>query len=110
MLGHDAISCRREPEPYWKGQNAMSIAADVFCAHAEKRALLYALVAAGLISLAAVAWQALPSASCRVHQGSFSADFSRDFDTGFMECRSSALSGLVIEFDGQFPYMSLRRQ
>lgn len=86
------------------------MAAAGFRACSDKRLMLRALVSAGLVSLALVIGMALHSSSCKFHEGSFTSDFSRDFDISFTECRSSALKGLVMEVDGGFPYLSLRRE
>lgn len=88
--------------------DAMSMATTGFRTCSEKRLILHALVAAGLIFLVLVTGIALHSSSCKFHKGSFSADFSRDFDISFTECRNSALKGLVLEIDSAFPYVSLR--
>lgn len=86
------------------------MASEAFRAHSQKHTIVRAFAAAGLVSFAIAAWTTLHSTSCKFHEGSFSSDFSRDFDISFTECRSSALKGLVIEVDGVFPYVTLRRE
>jgi hypothetical protein len=88
----------------------MSLASERFRAHSHKLVVVRALAAVGLVCLALAAWLTLHSTSCKLQEGTFSSDFSSDFDVSFTECRSSALKGIVIEVDEAFPYLTLRRE
>lgn len=88
----------------------MSMALGRFRAHSHKLVIVRALAAAGLLSFSLAAGLTLHSTSCKLHEGAFSSDFSRDFDVSYTECRSSALKGLVVEVDEAFPYATLRRE
>jgi hypothetical protein len=75
-----------------------------------KRFMLIALVAAGIYLVAIAAVTVYHSTSCKFHAGSFSREFSRDFDIDRTECRTTALRGIVIQLDGLWPYLTIRSE
>jgi hypothetical protein len=73
---------------------------------AQCKAALIALLAVGLLRLAAVgAASAPPDVGCKLHHGSFNNDFSTAFDISSLNCRLT--EDWTIRFWAVSPYVGL---